>query len=68
MGQVVTVRTNKGETELIGIGKGTRQGCPLSPVIFNLYDEAMTREAFDDLEEGTIIGGKFIKKNTIFRR
>ena len=62
MGQVVTVRTNEGETDLIEIGRGTRHGCPMSPVLFNLYDEAMIRESFDDLEEGIIIGGKFIKE------
>ena len=62
MGQVVVVRTNEGEIDLIEIGRGTRQGCPLSPVLFNLYDEAMIREAFDDLEEGIIIGGKLIKE------
>ena len=56
MGQMVAVRTNEGETDLIEIGRETRQGCPLSPVLFNLYDEAMIREAFDDLEEGIITG------------
>ena len=61
-GQVVAVRTNEGETDLIEIGRGTRQDCPLAPVLFNLYDEAMIREAFDDLEEGIIIGGKLIKE------
>ena len=62
MGQVVAVRTNEAKTDLIEIGRGTRQGCPLSPVLFNLYDEATIREAFDDLEEGIIIGGKLIKE------
>ena len=59
--QVAAVRTNERETDLIEIGRGTRQGCPLSLVLFNLYDEAMIREAFDDLEEGIILGGKLIK-------
>ena len=30
MGQVVAVKTNEGETNLIEIGRGKRQGCPLS--------------------------------------
>ena len=30
--------------------------------MFNLYDEAIIREAFDDLEEGIIKGGKLIKE------
>ena len=29
MGQVVAIRTNEGETDLIEIGRGTRQGCPI---------------------------------------
>ena len=60
MGQVVAVKTNEEETDLIEIGRGTRQGCLLSPVLFNLYDKAIIREVFDDLEEGIIIGGKLI--------
>ena len=36
MGQVVAARTNEGETDLIEIVRGTRRGCPLSPVLFNL--------------------------------
>ena len=31
-------------------------------MLINLYDEAMIRKAFDDLEEGIIIGGKLIKE------
>ena len=62
MGQVVAVRTNEGETDLIETGRGTRLGCTLSPVPFNQFDEAMKREVFDVLEEGIIIEGKLIKE------
>ena len=36
-GQEVTVRTGHGTTDGFQIGKGVRQGCILSPCLFNLY-------------------------------
>ena len=37
--QEVTVRTGQGTTDWFQIGKGVRQGCILSPCLFNLYAE-----------------------------
>ena len=37
--QQATVRTGHGTTDWFQIGKGVRQGCILSPCLFNLYAE-----------------------------
>ena len=38
-GQKATVKTGHGTTDWFQIGKGIRQGCILSPCLFNLYAE-----------------------------
>ena len=42
-GQEATVRTRRGTTDWFKIGKGVRQGCILSPCLFNLYAEYIMR-------------------------
>ena len=44
-GQETTVRTGCGTTDWFQIGKGERQGCILSPCLFNLYAEYIMRNA-----------------------
>ena len=44
-GQEATVRTGHGTTDWFQIGKGVRRGCILSPCLFNLYAEYITRNA-----------------------
>ena len=44
-GQKATVRTGHGTTDWFQIGKGVRQGCILSPCLFNLYAEYIMRNA-----------------------
>ena len=44
-GQEATVRTGHGTTDWFQIGKGIRQGCILSPYLFNLYAEYIMRNA-----------------------
>ena len=42
-GQEATVRTGHGTIDWFQIGKGVRQGCILSPRLFNLYAEYTMR-------------------------
>ncbi len=56
-----TVRTRVGDS-VVGIGRGVRQGCILSPHLFNIYAEHM-REAFDSFESGIKIGGTFVNNH-----
>ena len=53
-GQETTVRTGHGTTDWFQIGKGVRQGCILSPCLYNLYAEYIMRNA--GLEEIKIAG------------
>ena len=48
-GHEARVRTGQGTTDWFQIGKGVRQGCILSPCLFNLYADYITRNA--ELEE-----------------
>ena len=44
-GQEVTLRTGHGTTDWFQIRKGVRQGCILSPCLFNFYAEYIMRNA-----------------------
>ena len=44
-GQEATVRTGYGTTDWFQIGKGVRQGCILSPCLFNLYAASLMQNA-----------------------
>ena len=44
-GQEATVRTGHGTTDWFQIGKGVRQGCILSPCLFNFFAEHLMRNA-----------------------
>ena len=60
-GQEATVRTGHGTTDSFQIGKGVLQGCILSPCLFNLYAEYITRNAgLDEAQAGIKIAGENI--------
>ena len=58
--QEATVRTGRGTTDWFQIGKGVRQGCILSPCLFNFYAKYIIRNAG---LEGTQAGIKIARRN-----
>ena len=61
LGQEATIRTGHGTTDWFQIGKGVRQGCILSPCLFNLYAEYILRHAgLKEAQAGIKIAGRNI--------
>ena len=60
-GQEATVRTEHGTTDWFQIEKGIRQGCILSPCLFNFYAEYIMRNAgLAEAQAGIKIAGRNI--------
>ena len=60
-GEEATVKTGHGTTDWFQIGKAVRQGCILSPCLFNLYEEYIMRNAgLEEAQAGIKIAGRNI--------
>jgi hypothetical protein len=57
--QRVKIRLDQGETRSLKIGGGVRQCCCLSPILFNLYSEYLTKEVLEGFGDFKI-GGQAI--------
>ena len=59
--QEATIRTGHGTIDWFQIGKGVRQGCILSPCVFNFYAEDIMRNAgMEEAQAGIKIAGRNI--------
>ena len=60
-GREAKVRTGHGPTDWFPVGKGVRQGCILSPCLFNLYAEYIMRNSgLEEAQAGIRIAGRTI--------
>ena len=60
-GQEATIRTEHGTTDWFQIRKGVRQGCILSPCLFNFYAEYIMKNArLEEAQAGIKIAGRNI--------
>ena len=61
VGKEATIRTGHGTMDWFQIGKGVRQGCILSPCLFNLYAEYIMRNAgLEEAQAGSRIAWRNI--------
>src|SRR6267154_1462154 len=58
MRQEAVVRVRGKDSDPGVIGRGVRQGCPISPLLFSIYAEVMMTEVLEDMEE--LVGGKLV--------
>jgi hypothetical protein len=60
MNQEAAVKMEYGNTEWFEVGKGVRQGCILSPYLFNIYSEYILRRVGFEGNIGIKTGGRTI--------
>eukprot|EP00112_Aurelia_sp_Birch-Aquarium-sp1_P002497 Seg1276.14 transcript_id=Seg1276.14/GoldUCD/mRNA.D3Y31 product="putative transposon-derived protein F52C9.6" pseudo=true protein_id=Seg1276.14/GoldUCD/D3Y31 len=56
--QESTVRATYGDSEWFNIRRGVRQVCIISPSLYNIYAENITRKTLEGFESGITIGGE----------
>ena len=59
--QEAVVRLGGEQTDPCEVGRGVRQGCLLSPLLFSIYVERMMMEAMDGSKQGIKVGGQLVR-------
>src|SRR5215469_7717615 len=59
--QTAVVRYNGEDSGEAEIGRGVRQGCSLSPLLFNIYSETLMKEVKKRVKGGIKVGGEMLK-------
>jgi len=54
------VKIGDGKSDACSIGRGVRQGCSLSRLLYIIYDEAIVKEALGSMTEGVMVGGRTV--------
>ena len=58
--QTVVVRIGYENSEPGSLGRGVRQGCPLSPLLFNIYIQGLISEALENIGDGIYVNGQLV--------
>ena len=58
--QTASVKIEDKLTNSVPIRRGVRQGCILSPTLFNMYSEKIFQNALEDIQEGIKVNGRFV--------
>ena len=58
--QTASIRIEDKLTNSIPIKRGVRQGCILSPALFNIYSEKIFQKALENIQEGIKVNGRIV--------
>ena len=55
------IQKDSKDLEAAKIGRGVRQGCPMSPEEFNIYIGALLKKAMEHQEDGVKVGRRIVQ-------